>query len=108
MADDRGGSVASSETSLAPRKVHERGSGWAVGCWIGILLVTFLGYLWVLMQMFSTVGCEGICHDEIIWATWATFPWLLFGIAALAVVTGLVWPVSVDAHSGSPSPDWLW
>ena len=61
-----------------------------MACWAGVLLVVFIGYAWLQLQVFSTVGCEGICHDEIIFATFAVSPWLLVGGALVAVVAGLV------------------
>ena len=70
--------------------VHARRPAWEMACWIGIPVVAIVGFVWVQLQAFGTVGCEGICHDRIIFATLGLFPWLLFGSVVAALVTGLV------------------
>ncbi len=82
--------MAISEATAPDAETRERGSGWEMACWAGLLLVTSLGYVWLILQLFSTVGCEGICDSELIFGTWAAAPWLLFGTAGVAVATGLV------------------
>lgn len=36
---------------------------------------------------FSMIGCEDICHDEVVWAALGSLPWALLAplVAALAV-----------------------
>ena len=82
--------MAISEAPAPDAKARGRGSGVEMACWAGLILVPCLGYVWLILQLFSTVGCEGVCHSELIFGTWAAAPWLLFGTAGVAVVTGLV------------------
>lgn len=58
--------------------------------WLAMPIIGVLGYFWVMVQGFSTVGCEGICRDELIYVTLAAIPWALGSAIAIAIAAAIV------------------
>lgn len=58
--------------------------------WAAMPLIALLGFLWQIMQQFSVVGCEGICHDELIFGVIAALPWVVGASFVVAIVLAAV------------------
>lgn len=51
-------------------------------------VVALFGFMWIGLRGFETVGCEGICHDDLIFGAYEVYPYLLVGSVVAAVVVG--------------------
>ncbi len=56
--------------------------------WAAIPVIAIVGYGLVFLQAFNTVGCEGVCHDNLIFGTFALFPPILLGAVVIALGAG--------------------
>lgn len=77
---------ASEVPATAPAPLQR--SGWELACWIAMPVLAALAFGWFPMLALSTVGCEGICHDELIFGAYDLYPWLLVAVISGAAICG--------------------
>ncbi|WP_248241556.1 META domain-containing protein [Microbacterium kunmingense] len=72
--------------ALPPRGAVQQRRGLEVSLWLSVPVILALVHFLQIFELFGTVGCEGVCDLDLIFAARAAYPWEV--AVSLAVAAG--------------------